>query len=288
MSWAILNENTGQIITGKNYNKPKEIASLTKIMTSYVVCQLLKRMKICPYTTFLQVSKKASLYQGTTANLLEGDQLSIFDFFHALMLPSGNDAACCLAENFGVYLYYEKIGRKNKKNNFIMPKKGCMSYFIEEMNETTKKLKLKQTFFSCVHGLPNELNKSTAFDLCKLSAFAMKEELIANIVCKKTYKVLIHNSNGTHREVHWENLNKILNIPGFIGLKTGATATAGACLASVYKDEAFFLIFVVLGCHSIEERFSDTEILLNWIKDKLISNKSFKEKLLSVEKKYIF
>lgn len=253
-------------------------------MTSYVVCQLLKRMAICPYTTFLQVSKKASLYQGTSADLLEGDQLSIFDVLHALMLPSGNDAACCLAENFGVYLYYEKFARKNNKKKLMLPKKGCMSYFIDEMNEIAKKLKLKQTFFACVHGLPNEFNKSTAFDLCKLSASAMKEELIANIVCKKSHTVFIRNSAGTSREIQWENLNKILNIPGFIGLKTGVTAPAGACLSSVYRDEAFSLIFVVLGCQSKEERFSDTEILLNWVKVKLMSNNCFKEKLLLGEK----
>ena len=64
-------------------------------------------MDIDIYTTFVNISKKASKIFGTSANLKEGDLVSINDLLHGLMLPSGNDAAHALAENFGIYLYYE-------------------------------------------------------------------------------------------------------------------------------------------------------------------------------------
>jgi len=268
--WGILNGESNQVICGKNLNKKREMASLTKIMTAVVVCQLVERMKLCPQTTYLQISKKSSTYQGTSANLLEGDILSVWDLLHGLMLPSGNDAASCLSENFGIYLYYETFERKTGSNNTIaLPKKGCLNYFIDEMNECAKKLKLKHTIYSNAHGLPNDLNKSTVFDLCKLSSFAMKNEMMSEIVQKKYYKVFIKNKFGKSREMDWINLNRMLEVEGFIGLKTGVTAPAGACLSSVYKTEKLHLIFVVLGCESKDERFDDTERLLNWIKCKI-------------------
>ena len=274
-SWAIMNGYTEQLIIGRNLNKKREIASLTKIMTALVVCQLVERMKICPYSTYLQISKKNSSYQGTSADLLEGDILTIWDLLHGMMLPSGNDAASCLSENFGIFLYYECFERKvGKKSDFkTLPKKGCLSYFIEEMNECAKKLKLKNTLYANAHGLANDLNKSTVVDLCKLSSIAMKNEMIRLIVKKKTYNIFIKNKFGNDRDIEWINLNRILDINGFIGLKTGVTVPAGACLSSVYKDNKFFFIFVVLGCDSKDERFEDTEKLLHWIKNKL--NQSF-------------
>ena len=269
--WSILNGESGQIICGKNLNKKREMASLTKIMTALVVIQLVEKMKLCPYTIYLQISKKASSYQGTTANLLEGDILSIWDLLHGMMLPSGNDAASCLAENFGIFLYHEIFERKigGRKDQVSLPKKGCLSYFIDEMNEYAKKLNLKNTLYANVHGLPNDLNRSTVLDLCKLSCLAIKNQMISSIVQKKCHKIHIKNKFGNSREIEWVNTNRILEIEGFIGLKTGVTVPAGACLSSVYKDNKHFLVFVVLGCDSKDERFEDTEKLLKWIKSKL-------------------
>lgn len=270
ISWAILNGDSNQLICGKNLNKKREIASLTKIMTALVVSQLLERMKLCPYTTSLEISKKASSYQGTSAYLLEGDILTVIDLLHGMMLPSGNDAASCLAENFGIFLFYESFEQKTGKKNLItLPKKGCLNYFLDEMNDCAKKFKLKHTLFANVHGLPNIYNKSTVFDLCKLSFHAIKNEIISSIVKKKIHKVYIKNKFGNNREIEWCNTNKMLDIEGFIGLKTGVTEPAGSCLSSIYRDKKFFLVFVVLGSDSKDERFEDTEKLMKWIKSKL-------------------
>jgi len=100
-SWAIMDGRTGEILFGKCENDRREIASLTKIMTSFVVVQIIRKIKLNARKTMLQVSKNAASIGGTSAKLKPGDVLSVWDLLHGLMLPSGNDAALCLAEHFG-------------------------------------------------------------------------------------------------------------------------------------------------------------------------------------------
>jgi D-alanyl-D-alanine carboxypeptidase len=70
-------------------------------MTSFVVVQIIRKIKLNPKKTLLQVSKTAAAIGGTTAKVRPGDILSVWDLLHGLMLPSGNDAGMCLAEHFG-------------------------------------------------------------------------------------------------------------------------------------------------------------------------------------------
>ena len=77
------------------------------MMTCWVTVQLIKRLKLAPESTYIKVSLNAASQGGTTANLFAGDELSVLDCLHALMLPSGNDAATALAEHFGELLFYE-------------------------------------------------------------------------------------------------------------------------------------------------------------------------------------
>ena len=100
-AWAIVDGRTGDILFGKCENDRREIASLTKIMTSFVVIQIIRKIKLNPKKTLLQVSKNAASIGGTSAKLKPGDILSVWDLLHGLMLPSGNDAAMTLAEHFG-------------------------------------------------------------------------------------------------------------------------------------------------------------------------------------------
>jgi D-alanyl-D-alanine carboxypeptidase len=95
------------MIWGKNEHNRKEIASLTKVMTCYLAIQLLEKLRIDPFETFVEVSAYASQVGGTSANFREGDTLTVNDVLYGLMLPSGNDAASVLAENLGVYLYFQ-------------------------------------------------------------------------------------------------------------------------------------------------------------------------------------
>lgn len=76
------------------------MASLTKMMTALVCLDLCQELHLDLHETYFRVSNKAAGTIGTTANLIEGQRLTIYDLLHGLMLPSGNDAAMCLAENF--------------------------------------------------------------------------------------------------------------------------------------------------------------------------------------------
>ena len=79
----------------------REIASLTKIMTTWVVLNFIKRNNIDERKEMVEISVNASETQGTTAELAAGDRLNVWDLLHGVMLPSGNDAAMALAEHFG-------------------------------------------------------------------------------------------------------------------------------------------------------------------------------------------
>lgn len=100
-AYCIIDGSKGKDLYNKGSSEVREIASLTKIMTAYVSLQLVKEFNFDLHKTYFTVSENAASTPGTTANLKPGQRVKIFDLIHALMLPSGNDAAVTLAENFG-------------------------------------------------------------------------------------------------------------------------------------------------------------------------------------------
>ena len=106
-AWAIAETKKGEIMHGKDQNIQREIASLTKIMTAYTICRLMQELSINhPENVYLRVSKKAAFMIGTSAFLRVDQRINIYDCLHALLLPSGNDAAIVLATAFGKWLYF--------------------------------------------------------------------------------------------------------------------------------------------------------------------------------------
>ena len=85
----------------RKHNLRREVASLTKMMTLITVIKLVARFNLNPAKTFITISKAGSHVTGTTANLREGDILSVEQLSYGMMLPSGNDAAYTMAEYFG-------------------------------------------------------------------------------------------------------------------------------------------------------------------------------------------
>lgn len=96
-SWSIFNLDKASLICGKREFVKRECASLTKIMTAYIVLKLCREWKYSPLTTEITVSSVASDIRGTTANLETGDILTVEQLLYGLMLPSGNDAAFTLS-----------------------------------------------------------------------------------------------------------------------------------------------------------------------------------------------
>jgi serine-type D-Ala-D-Ala carboxypeptidase (penicillin-binding protein 5/6) len=133
----------------------REIASLTKIMTLWVCLQLIEKFSIDPEKEIVTVSDQASCQGGTTANLFEGDKLTVWDCFHALMLPSGNDAAVALSEHFGnILLKNSTFSKKNFINlNNSNSENTPYKVFLDEMNKYAKELNMVYTFYANPHGL---------------------------------------------------------------------------------------------------------------------------------------
>ena len=158
------------------------MASLTKMMTALVSLELAQEMRLDIRSTYFKVSMKAATTIGTTANLVDGQVVSIWDLLHGLMLPSGNDAAVVLAENFSERL--QKLANRQQRasenqaaacTNLKAPECG-VSYFVKVMNKTARRLHMRLTNYANPHGLADKSNHSTAFELAYLANQAMKNE----------------------------------------------------------------------------------------------------------------
>jgi len=179
-SWGVLDGDDGSLLFGRNEHTVKEVASITKVMTSYLIFRIMRRFKMNPKKEMVVVSKYASSITGTTARLREGDILSVYDLLHGVMLPSGNDAATALAEHFAVIIKEDRekqavnsrnprLAKQNDQgewefnsliygNSGVDSKRGVKSrnlvkLFVEEMNKTAGMLGMESTTFSNPHGM---------------------------------------------------------------------------------------------------------------------------------------
>jgi len=263
-AWAVFDMKNNKYLFGKNTREQREVASLTKVMTCYLSV-LISQEQAIPLSRKFMVSQKGGNVSGTTAEIIPGDVLTFEDLLYGMMLPSGNDAAYTLAENLGAILL-EKRG-ENIKNE-----KAKVQAFLQEMNKLASKVGLTDSFYANPHGLMNYMNKSTAFDACKLYSEAMKNPLFAKVVSRKTYTAKVRNNKrNSVREITWENTNKMLNFDNFTGGKTGITDAAGPCLAVSYKEGNHELALVLLCSSSMEHRWFETRKIFNWSVQKLTS-----------------
>lgn len=112
-AWSIYDQKTATLLFGKSERDRRECASLTKIMTCFVVLRLLERFDM-EDSKLVTVGSDAASVIGTSAELVEGDTLTIWQLLYGLMLPSGNDSAHQLAEFFGGYLMKDAEEREKK------------------------------------------------------------------------------------------------------------------------------------------------------------------------------
>lgn len=258
-AWAITHGKTGKVLLGRNDEDPREIASLTKIMTLYTALQLLKELDIS-LTSDVTVSTKAANMNGTSARLQPGDHLKLVDLMHGMMLPSGNDAAQCIAEFFGRQLA-EHRGIPGMTKDFD-------KLFVREMNQQADKLRLRKTFYQNPHGMSLKRNHSTAHDVNTLACIAMRLTLFRSIVNTQIYSCKITDKRGDDRIWTWENTNKLLQ-RGYEGVKTGVTDAAGPCLCASWKEGETRVIVTVLGSKSMEERWEEVPRLVTWARTRL-------------------
>lgn len=252
-AWAIGDAKSGSLLWSEQPDQRLEIASTTKIMTAYVVLQAAdKDPKLLDReVTF---STKADRTEGTSTRIRAGEKLSIRELLYGLLIPSGNDAAVALAESVG--RQFAAAGKSDKKDS--------ISRFVAEMNRTAERLGMKNTKYINPHGLPDEDHVSTARDLLRLAAVAMKHPLFREIVSTRQHTCQVTSTRGYKRNVVWKNTNKLLDVDGYSGVKTGTTNAAGACLVSLAQRGHDELLVVVLGATSSDARYTDTRNLFRW------------------------
>ncbi len=168
------------------------------------------------------------------------------------MLPTGNDSAVALAEHFSPRLREPKAK--------IPP--GSLAPFVAEMNRQAGRLKLGETRYLDPHGLGQ--NETSARDLTALGFRAMQDATFRQYVQTRRHRSQVTDAKGERRPVTWDNTNKLLDIEGYDGIKTGTTTAAGACLVGSGRRGDDHLLVTVLGCTSNDSRYADTRNLFRW------------------------
>lgn len=253
-AWAIGDAKTGHVLWHHKGDDRRDFASTTKTMTAWLVLREAdKNPEVL--NEIITFSSTADRTPGSTTGLKAGEKLSVRDLLFGLMLPSGNDAATAFAEQFG--------------NRFAPPggsaeAQGPVARFVAEMNRVASEFGMKQTRYTNPHGLPDNAHLSTASDQLLLTANVMKNAKFREFVRTRQHGVKVQGPGGYTRNVVWKNTNKLLEIAGYAGVKTGTTDAAGACLVSAGKHADDELIVVVLGCSSSEARYVDTRNLFRW------------------------
>ena len=274
----------------------REVASLTKIMTIYTVFALASKLKV-DLSERITIHASCESVIGTSADLAAGDTLTIHELLHGLMLPSGNDAAHMLALHFGTLLMQQPEDAdvpsfssqvnsiqqiRSQTNPFLAQGSQYSGFpeiaaFISEMNKNCVRLGLRSSFFDSPHGLMNQLSRSTAFDIAKLSATCLKDKRFVKIVTTKTYSVEKSGPDWQNRRSYrWENTHKMNGQSGVISVKTGITQAAGPCLATAVEFEAGIkLVIVLLSAKDMDCRWLETHKLGKWATKRLSQIKTF-------------
>ncbi len=231
-AYVVIDRNSGVVLCGKNENQKRKMASTTKIMTATVV---LENANLSDVVT---VSKKAASTGGSRLGLKTGDKLTVNDLLYGLLLCSGNDAACALAEFVG----------------------GDIAGFSFLMNEKAKDFGLTNTHFETPHGLDSDGHYTTAYELALLTRFVLDNDVFSKIVGTSNYTVTI---NGYPKNIH--NTNELLGaLDGVYGVKTGFTNGANRCLVTSCKRGDLDVICVVLGADTKKFRTTDSIKLINY------------------------
>lgn len=255
-AWAIADGRTGEVLWGHREKEVVEPASTTKIMTALIVVRLMaKHPRVGD--EIVTFSRRADRTIGSSSDVHEGERVPVRELLYGLLLPSGNDAAVAFAEHFG--------GRLNPPADSRAGKDDAFARFIAEMNRVAAELGLHETHFENPNGLPAPTHRSSARDLARLSQQALANPTFASVVSTRKRGCALIDGEGKKRNVVWTNTNRLLEIEGYDGVKTGTTSGAGTCLVASGRRGGDHLIVVVLGgSSSPDSRYPDARNLFRW------------------------
>lgn len=232
----LMDAATGTILHEHNIHEKLPIASITKIMSMYLIMEAIEKGKIS-LDDFVPVSEYAYSFGGSQVYLKPGEEFTVHEMLKAVAIHSANDATVALAEKVA----------------------GSEGVFVSMMNEKARELGLKNTYYLDCTGLTDEGHYSTAYDIAVLS-----RELI-NRYPKILDYTKIWTDTFRNGEFALVNTNKLVrHYSGTVGLKTGFTSKAGYCLSAVVKRDNLTLISVILGAPDSNTRFAETRKLQDY------------------------
>jgi D-alanyl-D-alanine carboxypeptidase len=237
-SIAVVDRDSSVLIYGRNENLSLLPASTVKIMAALVSLDHYQMNDI------LIVGKLDD--NGQNIKLVEGEKMTAENLLYGLLVASGNDAALVLAQNYP----------------------GGQTSFVQAMNQKAKDLSLNRTYFANPTGLDSDkegkiftdFSYTTALDLARLAAFALKNENFLRFV--STTEITVNDVQGKifHKLF---NVNELLGkFSGMKGVKTGWTQEAGECLVGYTERNSHGLITVIMGS---QDRFGETVKLVDWV-----------------------
>ena len=217
-SAILIERETGKVLLSHNAREKLPMASTTKIMTALVV------LEHCDLTETVCVDARAVGVEGSSVYLYEGERLTVEQLLFALMLSSANDAAAALAFHTA----------------------GSIEGFAALMNQKAASLGLQNTQFANPHGLDAKGHYTSAYDLARITAYALENEDFLRIVSTPKKVIPLCGQQGARV---LRNHNKLLSsLDGCIGVKTGFTKKSGRCLVSAVEREGVRLVCVTLDC----------------------------------------
>ena len=233
-SFLLIDADTNKVLAEHNARERSAPASLTKIMTGYVVEEEIRRGRL-GVEERVQISVNAWRTGGSKMFIREGTSVAVSELLNGVIIQSGNDASVALAEHIA----------------------GNEDQFADLMNQQAQFLNMNDTQFRNATGLPSEQHYSTAWDLALLTTALIKNH-------PEQY-ALYSQKSYTYNNIEQPNRNRLLWRDRSVdGVKTGFTNAAGYCLVASAERNGMRLISVVLGAENDEARMRESQKLLSY------------------------
>lgn len=233
-SWTLVDATSGQTLASQQAGERRDPASITKLMTAYVVFGALRQKAIVP-SQMVNVSERAWKAEGSRMFIEPRKAVSVDELVHGMIVQSGNDASIALAELVA----------------------GSEEAFVERMNREAKRLGMQDTQFANATGLADPQHWSTAADVAKLAQAVVRDY--------PEFYPLYSQKEFRYNNITQPNRNRLLwSDPYVDGMKTGHTEAAGWCLVASAKRGERRLVSVVLGASSDRARAAESQKLLNF------------------------
>ena len=236
-AWLLMDFESGEVLASANPDEPLPPASLTKMMTSFLVEQALRSGKL-KKDDLVSVSQNAWCRGSSTESCMYlplNSQATVIDILRGIIIQSGNDASKAIAEHMA----------------------GSEEGFAKLMNAEAQRLGMTHTRFVNATGLPDPEHKSSARDLAILARAIIRDS--------SDYYPIYAEREFKYNGIKQGNRNALLYTdPTVDGLKTGHTQDAGYCLVTSSKRNGMRLITVILNTNSMQARADQTRSLLGW------------------------